>query len=293
MSIERVLKQATAALTVAGFDTPQLDAQVLLMFVLGVERSYLYTWPDQALSATTHEQFDKLLQRRLQGEPVAYLTGNREFWSLPFEVSSSTLIPRPDTEVLVETALSLLADQPAEILELGTGTGAIAIALKTERPQWRITAVDKVPAAVALAKRNAERLLSTSQQQTLKVRESDWFQAIAAAQQFQLIVSNPPYLAADDPHLQQGDVRFEPQSALVADAQGFADYQAIIRRAPNYLVAGGWLVFEHGCEQGQALRTILTNAGYENAQTWLDYAGLERVTGARWCGSHVSHRIHD
>lgn len=293
MSIERVLKQATAALTVAGFDTPQLDAQVLLMFVLGVERSYLYTWPDQALSATTHEQFDKLLQRRLQGEPVAYLTGNREFWSLPFEVSSSTLIPRPDTEVLVETALSLLADQPAEILELGTGTGAIAIALKTERPQWRITAVDKVPAAVALAKRNAERLLSTSQQQTLKVRESDWFQAIAAAQQFQLIVSNPPYLAADDPHLQQGDVRFEPQSALVADAQGFADYQTIIRRAPDYLVAGGWLLFEHGCEQGQALRTILTNAGYENAQTWLDYAGLERVTGARWCGSHVSHRIHD
>lgn len=293
MSIERVLKQATAALTVAGFDTPQLDAQVLLMFVLGVERSYLYTWPDQALSAAAHEQFDKLLQRRLQGEPVAYLTGNREFWSLPFEVSSSTLIPRPDTEVLVETALSLLADQPAEILELGTGTGAIAIALKTERPQWRITAVDKVPAAVALAKRNAERLLSTSQQQTLQVRESDWFQAIAAAQQFQLIVSNPPYLAADDPHLQQGDVRFEPQSALVADAQGFADYQAIIRRAPDYLVAGGWLVFEHGCEQGQALRTILTNAGYESAQTWLDYAGLERVTGARWCGSHVSHRIHD
>ncbi|MCL4410782.1 MAG: peptide chain release factor N(5)-glutamine methyltransferase [Gammaproteobacteria bacterium] len=293
MSIERVLKQATAALTVAGFDTPQLDAQVLLMFVLGVERSYLYTWPDQTLSAAAHEQFDKLLQRRLQGEPVAYLTGNREFWSLPFEVSSSTLIPRPDTEVLVETALSLLADQPAEILELGTGTGAIAIALKTERPQWRITAVDKVPAAVALAKRNAERLLSTSQQQTLQVRESDWFQAIAAAQQFQLIVSNPPYLAADDPHLQQGDVRFEPQSALVADAQGFADYQAIIRRAPDYLVAGGWLLFEHGCEQGQALRTILTNAGYENAKTWLDYAGLERVTGARWCGSHVIHRIHD
>lgn len=282
MQIDRAIKQASAKLAAAGIDTPQIDAQVLLMHVLDVDRSYLYTWPDKTLSAAAQAQFDDLVQRRLQGEPVAYITGLREFWSLRFAVAPSTLIPRPDTEILVATALQLVADVPAEVLELGTGTGAIAIALATERSLWQIKAVDNVAAAVALAQSNAERILTVQQQNALQIFTSDWFSAIEPAQQFQLIVSNPPYLAPDDPHLQQGDVRFEPHSALIAEADGMADYQTIVSTAPEYLAEGGWVLFEHGCEQGQALRNLLTKQGFSQVQTWLDYAGLERVSGGCW-----------
>lgn len=282
MQIDRAIKQASAKLAAAGIDTPQIDAQVLLMHVLDVDRSYLYTWPDKTLSAAAQAQFDDLVQRRLQGEPVAYITGLREFWSLRFAVAPSTLIPRPDTEILVATALQLVADVPAEVLELGTGTGAIAIALATERSLWQIKAVDNVAAAVALAQSNAERILTVQQQNALQIFTSDWFSAIEPAQQFQLIVSNPPYLAPDDPHLQQGDVRFEPHSALIAEADGMADYQTIVSTAPEYLAEGGWVLFEHGCEQGQVLRNLLTKQGFSQVQTWLDYAGLERVSGGCW-----------
>lgn len=282
MQIDRAIKQASAKLAAAGIDTPQIDAQVLLMHVLDVDRSYLYTWPDKTLSAAAQAQFDDLVQRRLQGEPVAYITGLREFWSLRFAVAPSTLIPRPDTEILVVTALQLVADVPAEVLELGTGTGAIAIALATERSLWQIKAVDNVAAAVALAQSNAERILTVQQQNALQIFTSDWFSAIEPAQQFQLIVSNPPYLAPDDPHLQQGDVRFEPHSALIAEADGMADYQTIVSTAPEYLAEGGWVLFEHGCEQGQVLRNLLTKQGFSQVQTWLDYAGLERVSGGCW-----------
>lgn len=281
MQIQALLRDATAALTAVGFDTAQLDAQVLLMHVLEVPRSYLYTWPEKALNAAQLEHFQQLLEQRLSGVPVAYLTGFREFWSLDFAVSAATLIPRPDTEVLVETALRLLADKPARVLELGTGTGAIAIALASERPDWFVTAVDVVPEAVALARKNAERLLDDAQRSQFQVLLSDWFCAVDKEEGFQLIVSNPPYLSANDPHLKQGDVRFEPHSALVAAADGLADYDTIITHSRDYLSTDGWLLFEHGYQQGATLRQRLADAGFSQIQTWSDYAGLERVTGGQ------------
>lgn len=281
MQIQALLRDATAALTAVGFDTAQLDAQVLLMHVLEVPRSYLYTWPEKALNAAQLEHFQQLLEQRLSGVPVAYLTGFREFWSLDFAVSAATLIPRPDTEVLVETALRLLADKPARVLELGTGTGAIAIALASERPDWFVTAVDVVPEAVALARKNAERLLNDAQRSQFQVLLSDWFCAVDKEKGFQLIVSNPPYLSANDPHLKQGDVRFEPHSALVAAADGLADYDTIIAHSRDYLSTDGWLLFEHGYQQGATLRQRLADAGFSQIQTWSDYAGLERVTGGQ------------
>ncbi|MCH8502092.1 MAG: peptide chain release factor N(5)-glutamine methyltransferase [Aliidiomarina sp.] len=281
MQIQALLREATAALAAVGVDTPQLDAQVLLMNVLEVPRSYLYTWPEKSLTAAQLEHFQQLLEQRLSGVPVAYLTGFREFWSMAFAVSESTLIPRPDTEILVETALALLPNEPARVLELGTGTGAIAIALASERPHWQVTAVDVVPAAVALASKNAERLLHEAQRSQFQVMLSDWFSAVENKPRFQLIVSNPPYLASNDPHLEQGDVRFEPRSALVAEHDGLADYERIIAQSGDYLCADGWLLFEHGCEQGAALRQRLADAGFSQIQTWRDYAGLERVTGGQ------------
>lgn len=281
MQIQALLREATAALTAVGFDTPQLDAQVLLMHVLDVPRSYLYTWPENDLTDAQLERFQQLLERRLSGTPVAYLTGFREFWSLDFAVSSATLIPRPDTEVLVETALNLLANEPAQVLELGTGTGAIAIALASERPAWQITAVDRMPEAVSLASQNAQRLLKTAQQGQVQVLLSNWFSAVEKGTKFQLIVSNPPYLAPNDPHLEQGDVRFEPRSALVAADDGLADYDTIIAQSGDYLSTGGWLLFEHGCQQAAVLRQRLASAGFSQIQTWSDYAGLERVTGGQ------------
>lgn len=261
--------------TLAASETPRLDAEVLLAHVLQKPRTYLLTWPERELDSAIYAQFQSLLTQRQQGVPVAHLLAEREFWSLPLKVNNSTLIPRPDTETLVETALEL--GQPHEqVLDLGTGTGAIALALKSERPQWQLTAVDKSAAAVALATENAKHL-----RLQVDVRQSDWFSALAG-QAFSMIVSNPPYIAADDPHLQQGDVRFEPHSALVAAAEGFADLEQIIKQAPAYLNAGGWLVLEHGWQQAQGCRARLREAGYHDVASKADLGGVERITYGRW-----------
>lgn len=258
-------------------ETPQLDAQLLLMDVLNCNRTYLYTWPDKELTEAQYEAFMQRVEARCEGQPIAHLLGFREFWSLQLEVNASTLIPRPDTEHLVETALSLVTDPVAKVLELGTGTGAIALALASERPNWQIDAVERSADALALAMRNRDR----HDLKQVSLWQSDWFQSVTS-QDYQLIVSNPPYIDATDPHLNQGDVRFEPHSALVAEDEGFADLFHIILTATTHLCAGGWLILEHGAEQGKTLRNYFAENGYERVNTARDYANLERVTYAQW-----------
>lgn len=271
MTIIDLLKRAQAA--IAG-DSARLDAEVLLAFCLDRNRSFLYAWPEKVVDDSIVQKFEALMQRRCNGEPIAYLIGTRDFWSLQLEVNSSTLIPRPETEKLVEIALQLNCDS-ANVLDLGTGTGAIALALANERSNWRVLGVDINTDAVQLAQRNAEK----NQIANARFAQSDWFAGITEA--FDLIVSNPPYIAADDPHLQQGDVRFEPQRALIADDQGMAAIAAIAQSAPSFMTPGGWLLLEHGWEQGIAARATLSRNGFANVTTWCDDGGRDRVTGGK------------
>lgn len=258
-------------------DSPRLDLEVLICHLLGKSRAWLYTWPEHPLSESQQAALDILLQRRIAGEPVAHLTGSREFWSLPLKVNPSTLIPRPDTEVLVETVLALCPQSQLSALDLGTGTGAIALALASEKPAWQITAVDKMPAAVALAEENRARLGFGQ----VRVLQSDWFAALDGLC-FDVIVSNPPYIDTQDPHLSEGDVRFEPRSALVSEEQGMADIRLIAAGARVFLTESGILAVEHGWEQGEAARKIFSEAGYTGVETRLDYAGRERITLGRF-----------
>ncbi|WP_231758031.1 peptide chain release factor N(5)-glutamine methyltransferase [Microbulbifer elongatus] len=264
------------AAELAESDSPRLDLEVLLCHLLGKSRAWLYTWPEHQLDPEQQSRFDALVKRRIAGEPVAHLTGSREFWSLPLKVNRSTLIPRPDTEVLVEVVLERCPQTEANVLDLGTGTGAIALALASEKKRWAITAVDTMPAAVALAEENRQRLGFSN----VQVLQSDWFSALAQ-QQFDVIVSNPPYIDTQDPHLREGDVRFEPLSALVADDHGLSDIRKIANDARRHLAPGGLLAVEHGWEQGTAVRQIFAAAGYTEVETRVDYAGRDRITLAR------------
>lgn len=256
-------------------DSPsaRLDAELLLAAALGKPRSYLRTWPEREPSAEQLSAFNSMLQRRRGGEPVAYILGQQGFWSLDLEVAPHTLIPRPDTELLVETALDLLPVTPLRALDLGTGTGAIALALASERPGWRVTGVDRVAEAVALAERNRQRLKLNN----AEFRPSQWFGALAG-ERYGLIVSNPPYIAADDRHLGEGDVRFEPASALVAGVDGLDDIRQIIAQAPQHLEPGGWLLLEHGYDQAAAVRELLAAAGFARVQSRRDLGGHERIS---------------
>lgn len=281
--IDEQLKTATALLQEGGHASPSLDAAVLLCHVLDKPRSYLLTWPERELDAQQQAYFDALLARRMAGEPVAYIIGEREFWSMSFKVSTATLIPRPDTERLVEIALEKAQDSQGAILDLGTGTGAIAIALASELPTRQVIGVDLMAQARELATENATRLAVTN----VTFRHGSWFDPIAEDERFALIVSNPPYIDPLDPHLSQGDVRFEPRSALVADEHGLADIRYIAKHAQVYLEQNGWLAFEHGYDQGQAVRDILSQLGYQQVSTEQDYAGNDRVTLG--CYSGRSH----
>lgn len=271
--IEQALKQGVVQL--ANSDSPLLDARVLLAFVLCQSTTYLLTWPERLLSEEQYQQYQQMLQRRQAGEPIAYLTGKKEFWSLSFDVSPSTLIPRPDTEVLVEQALEKLTSGQS-VLDLGTGTGAIAIAIAHECPDVYVTAVDLRDDALQLARKNVQR-----HHVHVQLHQSSWFECLQE-QKFNLIVSNPPYIDADDPHLQQGDVRFEPHSALIADNQGLADLQTIIIQAPDHLFDDGWLMVEHGYQQAAAVACLMQQAGFDSIHTQYDYAGLARVTMGRY-----------
>lgn len=244
MTFQQWLTQAIVRLSQS--ESPRRDAEILLGHVTGKARTYILAFGETALTAAQAAELETLLSRRARGEPVAYLVGQREFWSLPLFVSPATLIPRPDTECLVEQTLARLSDKPCRILDLGTGTGAIALALASERPDCHVTAVDVMPDAVALAARNAEHLAIPN----VRVLQSHWFSALAG-QQFDIIVSNPPYIDETDPHLAQGDVRFEPKTALVAADGGLADLAHIIREGRRYLAAGGVMLLEHGWTQGK------------------------------------------
>lgn len=271
MTIAELLQSATGANQLS--DSPGLDCELLLCFVLGVDPSYLKTWPERSVSDAQQLEFEALLQRRVVGEPIAYLIGSQGFWSLDLEVSPATLIPRPETELLVEIALDLTLPEQAKMLDLGTGTGAIALALATERSHWEIFAVDLQQQAVDLAERNRQRY----QLENVSVFASDWFAAIAV-QQFDLIVSNPPYIEANDPHLSQGDVRFEPASALVSGDDGLNDLRLVCSQSVDYLADGGWLLLEHGFDQGKAVRELLERAGFALVETRADLNGCERIT---------------
>lgn len=274
--ISHLLNTATQALA-GSSASPRLDAEVLLAHVLNQTRSYLFTWPEQVLSDSQTETFHRLIAHRLQGRPVAYITGIREFWSLSLKVSPDVLIPRPDTELLVETALKLFPhDQALQIADLGTGSGAIAIALAHERPHWQITAADKSPAALVIARHNAER----HQLANITFIESNWFSTLPAAK-FHAIISNPPYIADSDPHLSEGDVRFEPQAALISSQGGLADLAKLITEAKIHLLPGGRLLLEHGYQQAQAVRNSMEQAGYRDIQHGEDLAGINRITYGR------------
>ncbi|WP_201196887.1 peptide chain release factor N(5)-glutamine methyltransferase [Pseudomonas fluorescens] len=256
--------------------TARLDAELLLAAALGKSRSFLHTWPERIVPSEAALKFAEYLQRRRGGEPVAYILGQQGFWKLDLEVAPHTLIPRPDTELLVEAALELLPATPARVLDLGTGSGAIALALASERPAWKVTAVDRVIEAVALAERNRQRL----QLNNATVLSSHWFSALAG-QRFQLIISNPPYIASADPHLAQGDVRFEPASALVAGPDGLDDLRLIVAQAPEHLEAGGWLMLEHGYDQAEAVRDLLHTRGFEEVNSRTDLGGHQRISLGR------------
>ncbi len=272
LTVAQALAWATSQLTPHS-DSAKLDAEVLLLKVLDKTRTYLFTWPEAELTSAQQQQFEQAVARRVTGEPVAHITGEREFWSLPLEVNASTLIPRPDTETLVEHVLSMPLPKAAEVLDLGTGTGAIALALASEFPNWKITAVDASEQAVALAKRNQARLGFNN----VTIIHSNWFSGVGE-QQFDLIVSNPPYIDPTDEHLSQGDVRFEPQSALVANQQGYADIYHIITSAKLHLRSGGYLLLEHGFEQADKIRQFFAQMAYINILTIKDMAGCDRVT---------------
>ena len=271
MDFQAWLRAAVSELSTS--ESPRRDAEILLEHVTGKARTYLLAFGETLLTPEQEAQLAALLARRKTGEPVAHLTGEREFWSLPLYVSAATLIPRPDTECLVEQALARLPDGPCRILDLGTGTGAIALALASERPDCQVTAVDVMPDAVALAQRNLARLGFSN----VQINQSSWFSALAQ-HTFEMIVSNPPYIDEHDPHLSQGDVRFEPLTALVAANDGLADIEHIITTAREHLVPGGWLLLEHGWTQGAAVRALYSAAGYASVETCRDYGGNERLT---------------
>jgi release factor glutamine methyltransferase len=273
-SIRQLLGHATRRLNQ---DSARLDAEVLLACVLGQPRSHLHAWPERVPLPAARAQFEELLLRRAAGEPVAYLTGVREFWSLPLAVTRDTLIPRPETETLVTLALQKIpAGSTARIADLGTGSGAIALAIAHERPRCQIIATDLSAMAITVASRNARQLGITN----VEFLTGNWCAPLTAPP-FDLIVSNPPYIPTDDPHLDQGDARFEPRPALAAGPEGMDDLNAIAHSAREHLCSGGWLLLEHGYDQGSSATRLLAATGFREVADYTDDAGLSRVVAGR------------
>jgi release factor glutamine methyltransferase len=260
---------------------PALEARVLLMHVLGWRRTELITRGDTPLEAARVEAFRTLEGRRVKGEPIAQLVGAREFYGLDFDVTPDVLIPRPDTELLVETALAALEGiARPRVLDLGTGSGAIAVALASARPDARIWAVDRSPAALEVAARNAAKLLDAQRPGgALVFVAGSWYDTLDPALRFEAIVSNPPYIASRDPHLEQGDLRFEPRGALTDEADGLTALRAIVAGASARLMPGGVLWMEHGYDQSAAVRALLIEGGFEDVRSERDLAGIERISG--------------
>jgi release factor glutamine methyltransferase len=274
-TIKQLIADGEQAL--AGSDSARLDAEVLLALAVNNSRTWLYTWPEHIPGLPEQQQYMDLLRRRQDGEPVAYLTGRKEFWGLDLKINLHVLIPRPETETLVQALLSALADTvTARVADLGTGSGAVAFALASEQPHWRVVATDCAAEALALAGENAVRL----ELENVTFLQGNWLMPLQGMT-FDAIVSNPPYIAAGDPHLAQGDVRFEPGHALVSADAGLADIRHIVTQSPQYLDAGGWLMLEHGYDQGPAVRGFFAESGFGEIETFRDLAGHERVTAGR------------
>lgn len=275
--INELRRFASMRLAARGQSSAALEADLLLAAATGLERTQLIAWPDAPLSATQQQTFEQLIARRLAGEPIAYLLGRREFWSLELCVSPATLIPRPETETLVEQALhNLPAAASLCVVDLGTGSGAIAAALAQERPAWSLIGIERNAEAIAVSALNAKQLRLTN----LALVRGDWSSALDAASA-DAILSNPPYVRADDPHLGEGDLRFEPATALISGRDGLDAIRAIIADAPRCLRPGGLLAIEHGWDQGTNLRALMEAQGLESIETLRDLAGQERVTRAR------------
>ncbi|MGJ0485066.1 MAG: peptide chain release factor N(5)-glutamine methyltransferase [Methylomicrobium sp.] len=276
-TIATLLREAVSQLDSS--DSAALDAEILLCLALERPRSHLRAWPNRKPEQRQIRHFQALLQQRRQGTPIAYLTGRREFWSREFQVTPEVLIPRPETELLIEISLSLFPkDQPANIIDLGTGSGIIAITLAKELPGAAVTATDLSLTALNVAKRNA----ADHRADHIRFLYSNWFNAVPPVN-FDLVISNPPYIAEDDRHLGQGDVRFEPRTALTAPRQGLADIQTIADAARRYLKTGGHLLIEHGFDQEQAVQSIFRDLGYDSVRTHKDLSGQPRATYGKNC----------
>ncbi len=272
-SIQQALILAIRQLEVQQQRDARFEAELLLAYLLQKPRVYLHTWPERLLDPITVQRYDAVVKRRMAGEPIAYITGTKEFWSLELEVTAATLIPRPETERLVELVVERVPVTGRYcIADLGTGSGAIALAIATERPECRVIATDLSREALAVARRNAAR----HQIHNIEFRESRWLSALAG-EKLHLIAANPPYIAPGDSHLTEGDLRFEPNSALVAGEEGMADLNHIARHAREYLFSGGWLVMEHGYDQRDKVSNLLTTLGYVNIQDHCDNAGQPRI----------------
>jgi release factor glutamine methyltransferase len=251
-------------------DEAALEIDTLLAHVLGKNRTFLRTWPEHVLSDAQFDHYHQLLQQRLEGTPLAYILEVRDFWRLSLQVNSKVLIPRPDTECVVEAVLKLGEGQQWRVADLGTGSGAIALSLAVEHPEWDITATDLSADSLAIAQQNAAKHQITN----VSFLQGSWFEPLTG--KFHCIVSNPPYIAADDPHL--SDLQHEPQHALVAADNGFADLTHLAFLSNDFLHENGWLVLEHGFEQGEAVRTLLTEAGFQRVTTEYDYGGNPRYS---------------
>ena len=277
-TISQALRQAASRLSGPSLADTRLEAEILLAHVLDKPRTHLFAWPDARLDEDSRMRFERLVERRLRGEPSAYLTGRREFWSLELKVTADTLVPRPETELLVEQALDLIpVESTLQIVDLGTGCGAISAAIASERPACRVLATDSSAAALAVAVENFRRLGLDN----ISCRNGYWCTALPAGARFDMIVSNPPYVASDDPHLSADGLPWEPANALISGSDGLNDIREIVRTAREHLVPGGWLLLEHGYDQGKRILHMLRAAGYRDCSTVHDLGGMERVSRAQ------------
>lgn len=275
IQIDKAIQQGMAALSMS--PSARMDAEILLAFVLNKNRAYLYAHSDATLTADQSRHFEETIEKRKTGIPIAYLVGSRDFWSLSLKVTPDTLIPRPETELLIELSLSFFDEKKTmTVLDLGTGSGAIALALGSERPNWKIIAVDSSNQALEVAKENKNRLGLKN----IDFYLSNWFDDISF-EQFDLIVSNPPYISKSDEHLNQGDLRFEPLQALVSPDEGLRDIQHIIKKGLDWLKPGGLLLLEHGFEQKPQVASMLNNYGYYQIESYQDIQGHDRVSSGR------------
>jgi release factor glutamine methyltransferase len=270
-----ILPGSTVGAAQAALPLDPLENRILLCHATGLSRVQLITQAERPLTADEAARLAQLVQRRLDGEPIAYLVGKREFFGLDFQVNEAVLIPRPDTELIVELAIERLPAN-GRLLDMGTGSGAIAVSAAHARPDAQVTALDVSSAALEVAQANA-----AANGAPVRFLQSDWFAALGRDERFELIASNPPYIAAGDAHLSQGDLRFEPAGALTDHFDGLSALRTIIQGAPAFLVPGAWLLLEHGYDQAGAVRALLEQQGYTEVQSWRDLGGIERVSGGR------------